>query len=674
MTVEPSETESPSRPWPLAAWVAIGLVLGWHAVWAAGLFPSWRTFVDDSPVIVVDHAIHLYHGALGARFLAEHGTTWGQDPFFMAGYPETPVWDSSSNLAILFESLAGFGYSPRAYKIGLYVCSVLTVAFVPLAARVMNLRPAESVLATLLGALGFWLGFTNSLWRSGLFAYLTVSSGVLLLLALMDRVDRRPTWRTWLALAGFGALLFFAHVTAPILALGGGLAFLVLSVRRHDWRWWARLATSTAFVVLVNLIWLVPLWRFRSMRSSVFVFLTDSTGLFLPSLYLSGTPEGVLSAVVLLLGLVGLGFWVAEGRGTLAAIVGASALALLLLTNFGGLWEPTRLLEPLRYRVPALWLLTLPAASAVARSAGWVARRAGGGRVGSALGGSVWVLLLLGLALLVPRAFRDVWIILNENRPLVVGLKPEMRQLLTWLQEQTDPSARVLFEDQLRLLEPTDPESTHWTPLLPILLGKKSPPFIGGIYHTAFILPNKAASFGDFHLAGDLIDTWTPSKLRAYFERYNVGWVVCWSPLSRFWFDRIGVVEKVGTIPRYSTPGRPSLVQSEGEAIARRAGNAVAVEYMSEGDRFYSLYRVDRPHSFFLQGKGRVARWDWNEVELADLEPSDGAVVLSLHAMETWTTDPPCRVSPFPVDGDPVPFVKIEMEGPMHKIVLKNGY
>ena len=40
---------------------------------------------------MVDHAIHEYHCALGARFLGERGTTWGFDPFFMAGYPETPV-------------------------------------------------------------------------------------------------------------------------------------------------------------------------------------------------------------------------------------------------------------------------------------------------------------------------------------------------------------------------------------------------------------------------------------------------------------------------------------------------------------------------------------------------------------------------------------------------------
>ena len=78
---------------------------------------------------MVDHAIHLYHGALGARFLPEHGTTWGYDPFFMAGYPETPVWDSSSNLSIAFQLAAGGRYSPRAYKLGLFACTFLVVAF-----------------------------------------------------------------------------------------------------------------------------------------------------------------------------------------------------------------------------------------------------------------------------------------------------------------------------------------------------------------------------------------------------------------------------------------------------------------------------------------------------------------------------------------------------------------
>src|SRR5262249_49649955 len=62
----------------------------------------------------------------------------------------------------------------------------------------------------------------------------------------------------------------------------------------------------------------------------------------------------------------------------------------------------------------------------------------------------------------------------------VAGIKPEMRAMVRWLAENTGDSARILFEDQLRLLEPTDPESTHWTPLLPILLRPETRLFIGG--------------------------------------------------------------------------------------------------------------------------------------------------------------------------------------------------
>jgi hypothetical protein len=89
---------SPKSSGTLWAVVAIALIFGVHSFQAIRLFPSLESIVArDSPVLVVDHAIHEDHGAMGARFLRESGRTWGYDPFFMAGYPETPVWDSSSH-------------------------------------------------------------------------------------------------------------------------------------------------------------------------------------------------------------------------------------------------------------------------------------------------------------------------------------------------------------------------------------------------------------------------------------------------------------------------------------------------------------------------------------------------------------------------------------------------
>src|SRR5581483_10075426 len=92
----------PARPRIALGVLALLFVV--HGVQAIRLFPTPRALLDnDHPVLIVDHAIHLYHGALGSRFFREHAITWGYDPFFMAGYPETPVWDSSSNPSILFQ-------------------------------------------------------------------------------------------------------------------------------------------------------------------------------------------------------------------------------------------------------------------------------------------------------------------------------------------------------------------------------------------------------------------------------------------------------------------------------------------------------------------------------------------------------------------------------------------
>jgi len=258
---------------------------------------------------------------------------------------------------------------------------------------------------------------------------------------------------------------------------------------------------------------------------------------------------------------------------------------------------------------------------------------------------------------------------------LVAGLRPEMSELVRWLRENTDSSARILFEDQLRLLESTDPESTHWTPLLPMLLGNDSRQFIGGLYQSAFISHQKLASFGDFHLGGIPIDAWSPESLRGYCNYYNIGWVVCWSPLSRLCFDQWAGAHRVATLPRYHTPGRAvSLPPIEWRGLVTRGGASLAEQYAREGEGQYVIYRLDRPRSFFLLGKGRIASVDLNRIELTDVVPEHGKLILGLHWMDQWRSDPPLLLQPFPIRDDPVPFVGISTAQPVKRLTLYNGY
>jgi hypothetical protein len=247
--------------------------------------------------------------------------------------------------------------------------------------------------------------------------------------------------------------------------------------------------------------------------------------------------------------------------------------------------------------------------------------------------------------------------------------------LVRWLRDNTDPSARILFEDQLRLYEDTDPESTHWTTLLPFLLGRDPRQFIGGEYHMAFILHHQAASFGDFQLGGRPIDLWTADQLRAYCNLYNVGWVVSWSPLSRFSFDRWEQAERVATLPRHHSANRPiSDNPYVRQALTSRGGPDLAARYIGEGESQYVIYRVKRPHSFVVTGQGHLAGVDFNRIELTDLVPSEGALVLSLHWLDTWRTDPPLQVDPVSIPLDPVPLVRISTSRPLKRLVLYNDY
>ena len=329
-------------------------------------------------------------------------------------------------------------------------------------------------------------------------------------------------------------MLFFAHVTTPILLIGGLLPFYAATARRHDRRWNAAVLGAALLVVAVNYLWLASLWRFRGIREAQPLFFTADTALFLPFYYLGFFLDGHLAFGLLVSGLAGLVMWVVEGRRTLALTFGGAAAALMVVAGFGSLWHVTRILEPLRFLVTLNLLLTIPAGTALARGTVGLARIAGGGRRGVAVAGLAWLAVLAVAWMTIPRTV----LTLTNRRTLAVGITPEMSELVEWIRTKTDPTARILFEDQLRILEPTDPESVHWTPLLPVLLGPDRRQFIGGLYQTAFIRHHKMAAFGDFHLGDRFIDEWPTDKLREYCDLYNVGWVVCWSPLSRFWFDR----------------------------------------------------------------------------------------------------------------------------------------
>jgi uncharacterized integral membrane protein len=386
--------------------------------------------------------------------------------------------------------------------------------------------------------------------------------------------------------------------------------------------------------------------------------------------------DAMIPLLLLFFGCIGLAYWCASRRGLQAAMLGSQLLLLALLTFLGSEWQVTRNLEPLRFQVPLGLGFCLAAGEGILLVFTNLAPQQLWGQLTSRLRWTC-AAIVLGLAVAVtfpsmwwarigldpkkvpPSSWRMTSGVLQSARPLAVGLRPEMIELVDWIRQNTDTSARILFEDQLRLLEnadPSAPESIHWTPLLPILTGRQ---FVGGLYHLAFI-PHRHAAFGDWSLAGRNIRAWSDDDLLNFLEQYNVGWVVTWSraspfkqgpdylmPLSTDIFSRMDFCELVARIPRHTT---------------------------REDEAEYAIFRVLREPNFFAKGLGRVVQADFNRIELADLEPDRGELVLRYHWQPEFTTEPPITLARADVPGDPVGFIQILAEQPLKRLVLTNTY
>jgi hypothetical protein len=179
----------------------------------------------------------------------------------------------------------------------------------------------------------------------------------------------------------------------------------------------------------------------------------------------------------------------------------------------------------------------------------------------------------------------------------------------------------VLWEDR-----PGPRESSRWAPLLPLLTGRA---FLGGLGPDVCIEHAYPTLVGET-LARRPIGEWTDGELDQFCQRYNVGWVVCWSPAAvarfRAW---------PGATPR-------AVVTDQGEGC---------------------LFAL-RPRSFLLRGRAESVRADCRQITLTNVTPEKGRVVLS------WHYQPGMQVSPARVEierepdpNDPIPFIRLRVPG-----------
>lgn len=620
--------------WPLPWWLWLPALLGlfaWHGWLTLGLFGDdpLDGLLDETPIVSGAHPQHLYLGGQGSRALLRRGTPCVYDPASQVGYLKTPIFDGG-RLAELALLCAGGGYNPAAYKIGLACTCLLVPVLLLLAARGAGLDRPAALLATLFGLLLWWGPHGRGALEAGDFGVNLASLAGLAHVGLLLAYHRRPGVRTWLGLWMTGALCWFLQpllfpIALPVLLV----YYLSVGVKHEFLTWHASFWVAQIIAVLVNVPWLLDWasywWLRASLPSAGGLLVNRTLAGFWEAPIWGGPTDRLLALILLPSAVVGLMVLHVTRRRPEARLLSLGAGGALTLALLGLTWEPLGAAGTAALLAPALWFAALPAALAWT----WLARKLWqvGPLGGLAAAGLIatplfWTALFTDAAEpLVERC--------TEPRPFELGLSDERQELVETLTRLTTPEARVLWED--RAVGRTD---SRWPALLPLLTERH---YLGGLDPDGFIEPSSICLLKQA-LEQRAIALWKDDELARYCDRYNVGWVVAWSP---------AVVKRFA---EWSGAERQADVKDGSDGV---------------------LFRVRRSPSYALKGRAAVQRADSEYIILRDVTPVDGEVVLSWHYQHGLRASPGrVQVERAPSGDDPIGFVRLRLANAAVRVTL----
>lgn len=615
----------------LPALVLIALVAGqaWLVLQLFGPEHPWQRLLDDAPLVAGRHPLHLYHGFLGARALGERGTLCCYDPAFQAGYPKTPVFDGGSRPAELFLLLAGGNCRSAAYKLGLALCCVAVPLLIAVAARGAGLGPESACLAAALGMLVFWGRPCRALLDHGDLDIFLAGLAALLAAGMLLRYDRQPGPIAGAGLAVGAALGCFAQPTVFLSVLLALLLVYYLSVgTRHGFGWHVGLLAALASGVGVNLFWLIDWvdywWVLVPVPTGERLLAHRTLHSFWEAPLWGAAADRAVALLLFGAALPGLVVLNQSRARATARLLGLAAAGLMSLALLGIAWEPAGRLGATKLLVPALWFATLPAAFAGQQAVTWLRQRLGS--LGRTLAIGAVLLAAAGWWARADLAtFAARW---SGPEPLALGLSRDRQAVVAALTQHTTPDARILWEDRAGA-------HSCWTALLPMLTGRS---YLGGLDVEA-ALEYGFANFTEQRLAGRAVVDWPDGDLEEFCRRYNVGWVVCWTPAAQQRF--------------------------------RAWSGAAPVTQLREDGQTGWLFALQRPRSFVLRGQARWVSADCRHIALSDVVPDEGKVVLSMHYQAGLRVSPGrVQVEKEPDAHDPIPFVRLRMSGPVTRVTL----
>jgi len=513
------------------------------------------------------------------------------DHRFQGGWLKTPIFDGS-RLAEFFLILGGGTYNPAAYKIGFAAICFLVPLFLITACSTIGMGRAATLLATFLGQLIWWGPHGRSAMISGDCELYLAALTALTHVGFLISYHQTASVRSWLGLWITGCVGWFLQPLLFPIALPILLVYYLSVGAKHDFlTWHFAFWGAEILAVAVNLPWLIDWldsWWLRTplpISGDLLAHRTIATVWQAP--LWGGSTSRMLAIVLFGSATVGVAILNQTRERPAARLLGFSAAGAFALSLLGISWEPLGLVGTAALLAPALWFACIPAAHAWVWTAEKLWRR---GIIGRTFFATLLLSEFSAFCLLTdnPATLLERFV---PGEALEIGLRPNHHAIVSALSECTTDDARILWEDRQR-----NRLASRWPALLPILTDRS---YIGGLDPDGFI-EHSSISLVNQNLEGIAVDevTWPNEKLSDYCRRYNVRWVVAWTPK---------------TIERFE----------KWDAATKRK------ELIDDGVGW--LFEIERKPNFALKGHAELVEANGRYIMLQNVVPHNGEVVLSLH-------------------------------------------
>jgi MFS family permease len=491
---------------------ALALLLALHVLAACVFFPPREVFRAD-PLRFVDYPVHAHRVFAYREALAQSGLPWGYDPAVGAGFVEGPHNDLGAKPQQVLGVLLPFLPPGTVVRLFLFVGLLSIPLWSWLASRLLGLDRRERfwVTAFIVGAL--WSGWTLQTYlRAGLVSFVAAGALSPLILALFLLFLARPGRRSYIVLAATLALMALLHLLGP-LTIALPLVLMTFLVRPLSWRWRAALIFTPLLLLVVNGFWFVPAFLGRrAPPDPQVVFAGAATARHLTYGSLGEVLERMdllwLGSRSVLVILAVLGFLELRRRAGSRVVVGfALAVAgTLALSYLGSFWAPTRVLQSVRFIVPALFLMAIPVGLGLKDLVDRLPVRPG------AMALAVVVLVAAVSAV-------------GSRGPHPLPLPPEPDPLREFVDVRTSPGDRLLVQSSDGYQQ-----GGYEARVLPLVYGRE-------IVGCTFSSVENPAQFLRDVLLGRRLSDWSPEELRGALDRWGISWSFTKTEEARVLFE-----------------------------------------------------------------------------------------------------------------------------------------